>query len=112
VLDFRKGFALGIAVGMTVIMALLAHEARGMARMFADMGSPHLPLLTRATLSGVWLIGVPLGGAAASAMLWFLRPRSLVPYIVVALVLLVAVVLTWYGPRLPIFELAGNIKAD
>jgi hypothetical protein len=34
------------------------------------------------------------------------------PYLVLAALLVAAAVLTWFGPRLPIFELAGNIKAD
>jgi hypothetical protein len=111
-MDFGKGIALGVALSMTLAIALLAYEFRGMAGVYADFGSPQLPLLTRATIAGAWLVGMPVAGAAGCIALFVIRPRSLMPYVALAVVLTVVAVLTWYGPRLPIFELAGNIKAD
>jgi hypothetical protein len=107
-----KGVALGIAIAMTSVIALLAFELRGIGAMYADFGNTRLPLLTQITISAAWRVGAPVVGAAACAGLWFRRPPSLVPYVVVAVLLVATAVLTWYGPRLPIFELTGNIKAD
>jgi hypothetical protein len=111
-MDLAKGIGLGFAMAMVVVLAFLAIEFRGYGPIYADMGDVQLPVLTALTILPVWLIGAPIGGAAACAALLLKRPRSLTPYVVVAVLLVVAVVLTWYGPRLPIFSLAGNIKAD
>jgi hypothetical protein len=111
-MDFGKGIALGISIAMTLVIGLLAFELRDIGRTFADFGDVRLPLVTRVTISHAWLFGTPAAGTATCAALFVRRPASLVPYIAVAVLLVVVAVLTWYGPRLPIFELAGNIKAD
>jgi hypothetical protein len=111
-MDFGKGVALGISISMTLVIGLMAFELRGMGQIYSDIGPMKLPLLTQLTLATAWLVGVPLGGAAACLGLFLSRPRSPVPYIALAVGLVVAAVLTYYGPRLPIFQLAGNIKAD
>ena len=110
--DFGKGIALGIAVATTLVIAVIAFELRGMGQAYAEFGHVDLPALTRMTVGAAWLVGAPLAGAVVCTALFVRRPASLVPYVVVAVLLVVAAVLTWYGPRLPIFELAGNIKAD
>jgi hypothetical protein len=111
-MDFGKGIALGIAISMTLIIAVIAFELPDMGQIYGDIGNVQLPLLTQITITRAWLVGVPLAGAAACTGLFVSRPRSLVPYLALAALLVVAALLTWYGPRLPIFELAGNIKAD
>jgi hypothetical protein len=111
-MDFGKGVALGIAIAMTLVIGLLSFELRGMGQIYADIGDVKLPLLTQMTLARLWLVGVPLAGAAACTGLFVSRPKSSVPYIALAVLLVAAAVLTYYGPRLPIFQLAGNIKAD
>jgi hypothetical protein len=110
--EFGKGVLLGVAIAAVAVTTLLAIEFRDLLGMYADFGSAKLPVLTRATLSVVWLVGAPLAGAAACTVLAVRRPRPLVPYVVVAVLGVAAAVITWYGPRLPIFELAGTIKAD
>jgi hypothetical protein len=109
-MDFGKGIALGFAIAMTLVIAVIAFELRGMGQIYADIGDIQLPALTRMTLAGAWLVGAPLGGAAACLGLFLTRPKASWPYIALAVALVVVAVLTWYGPRLPIFELAGNIK--
>lgn len=111
-MDFAKGIVLGFSIATTLVIALLAFELAPMGTILRDFGNVELPLLTKMTVAGAWLVGVPVAGAVACAALFVRRPASLVPYVVVAILLFVAAVLTWYGPRLPIFELAGNIKAD
>lgn len=110
--DFTKGAALGVAAAMTIVVGLLSYELRGMGRMYTEFGDVSLPLLTRMTVAAAWLIATPLVGAVACVGLFIARPRPLVPYVALAVVMTVAAVLTWYGPRLPLFALAGNIQAD
>jgi hypothetical protein len=105
-----RGIALGIAAAMVLLQGLFACELRGIRAMYADFGELTLPLLTRITVSTAWLVGAPLGGAAAVGALLVLRPARTWPYAALAVTLAVVAALTWYGPRIPIFELAGNIK--
>jgi hypothetical protein len=111
-MEFGKGIALGVAAAMTIVVGLLAYELRGMGEMYRGFGDVALPVLTRMTIAAAWLIAVPLVGVAACVGLFVSRPRRLAPYVVLAIVMTAAAVLTWYGPRLPLFALAGNIQAD
>lgn len=111
------GFGHGIFVGFCGFVALLelalGFELRGMRDVYADFGKDiALPLLTQLTIHPVWLYGMPVAGATTVIALAARRPRSLVPYVAVAVVLVVAAAMTWWFPRAPIFALAGNIKAD
>jgi hypothetical protein len=68
--------------------------------------------MTRLTLSTPWQLGVPVIGLVAVALLVIRRPRSLLPYIAVAVLCTLAAASTYWFPTAPIGELAGNIRAD
>jgi hypothetical protein len=105
-----RAIALGIAAAMVLLQALFALELRGVRGMYADFGELTLPLLTRITISVGWLAGATLAGVATVSAMVVFRPVRVWPYVALAVVLAVVAALTWYGPRLPIFELAGNIE--
>jgi hypothetical protein len=105
-----RAIALGIAAAMVLLQALFALELRGVRSVYADFGELTLPLLTRITISVAWLAGATLAGVATVSVMVVFRPARTWPYVALAGVLAVVAALTWYGPRLPIFELAGNIK--
>ena len=109
---FARGVALGLAIASTLAFGLVAYEVRFFEAMYRDMGNGRLPGLTRLVLGSIWHVGGPLVSAALVAVLAYRRPASLVPYITVLVAVTAAAVVTWYAIRLPIFELAGNIKAD
>jgi hypothetical protein len=109
-MDFGKGFTLGIAVAMTILVGMLAYELRDMASIYRDIGNIPLPVLTQLTISKAWLVGAPAAGLAASIGLFARRPRPLAPYVLLAFVMTVVALLTWFCPRLPIMQLAGSIK--
>ena len=110
------GFGHGIFVGfcgfVTLLQLALGFELRDMRDIYKDFGSVALPLLTQLTIHPVWLFGMPVAGATAVIALAARRPRSLVPYVAIAVVLVVVAAMTWWFPRAPIYALAGNIKAD
>ncbi len=108
---FGRGIALGFAIASTLVFAWAAYEMRSMEAMFRDFGSSAtLPALTRFVIHRAWLVGGPIVSAAVVGALGVRRPSSFAPYVVAAAAIAAAAVLTWYGARLPIFELAGNIK--
>jgi hypothetical protein len=111
------GFGHGIFVGfcgfVTLLQLALGFELRDMRDMYKDFGTGvALPVLTQLTIHPIWLFGMPFAGATAVIALASRRSRSFVPYIAVAVVLVVAAAMTWWFPRAPIFALAGNIRAD
>ncbi len=107
---FARGVALGVAATCTVLFAIVAYELRFMEGMYKDFGNAQLPWLTRLTIRPSWLLGGPIAAGAIVGALAARRPASLAPYVATAVLVALAVVLTWFGARLPIFELAGNIK--
>ncbi len=117
--DERLGSLDGIAIFLTGVLAaaLLAFPlvvAPAFRNMFADFGSGPLPLLTRWSLSG-WFPGAlgalvlsgPVLGCIPAVPLRY-RRRVLVATFVVGCA---SVALCVTGVYLPVFELAGKIKA-
>lgn len=112
----RAGFGHGAFAGFAGFVVLVqlsfALEFNQLAAMYRDFGDVTLPLLTRITIHPAWLWGAPLVGGAAVAGLLVKRPRSLAPYIVVAIAVVIAAAAGYYYPRAPMYELAGNIRAE
>jgi hypothetical protein len=107
----------GVFAGFTGVLVLvqvaLVLALPDMGAMYRDLNpDARLPLLTRMTLHPAWTYGTPLLGVAAVGWLLVARPRSRVPYAVVAAAMTAIALLTYWYPRAPIFELAGNIQAD
>jgi hypothetical protein len=109
-MEFSRGIATGFAAAMVVVQSWLAIELGDYAALYADLGDVTLSLATRITISHAWLYGVPFAGTALIALLVIRRPARLWPYLAAAAVLVAAVAATYYFPRAPLFELAGNIK--
>jgi hypothetical protein len=113
----QPGFFHGVFAGFTgfVVLAQLVLVAAfpDMQAMYRDLSPDiRLPLLTRITIHPAWTWGTPLLGAAAVAWLVVARPRSIALYVVVAVAMTGVAVMTYWFPRAPIYELAGNISAD
>jgi hypothetical protein len=109
---FLHGVFAGFAGFVVLVHLLLAAELADLAGMYRDFGDVQLPLSARITLHPAWLWGAPLLSVAAVAALLVKRPRAIAVYVVVAVVLAVAAIATYYFPRAPLFALAGNISAD
>jgi hypothetical protein len=105
-----RAIALGIAAAMVLLQAVFAFELRDVRGMYADFGDLTLPLLTRITISVAWLASATLAGVATVGAMVVFRPLRTWPYVLLAVALAVVAALTWYGPRLPIFELAEKIE--
>lgn len=114
--DPKPAFWHGVFAGFCGFIALvqlaLASQLHDVAAMYRDFGNVELPLLTRITTHAAWLWSTPLLAVAAVAALLVKRPRSFVPYVTVAVVLVLVAAVTYWYPRAPIYALAGNISAD
>jgi hypothetical protein len=110
---FVHGVFAGFAGFVVLVQAALVVAFPDMRALYRDMGADiRLPLLTRITIHPAWTWGTPLVGAAAVTWLLIARPRSLSVYGVVAVALAAVALLTYWYPRAPIYELAGNIRAE
>jgi hypothetical protein len=109
--SFADGVITGIAAAAVLVQLFLAWELGSFSRMYKDFGG-QLPAATRLVLTSGWRLGLPGVGAAAIAALIVRRPRASWPYVVVALVIVAATLATWWFARMPLYELAGNIRAD
>lgn len=109
---FWQGAFAGFCGFLALVQLALASQLHDVAAMYRDFGNVELPLLTRITTHATWLVGTPLLALAAVAALLVKRPRSFVPHVTVAVVLVVVVAVTYWYPRAPIRALAGNISAD
>lgn len=113
--DPPGGFGHGIAVGFA-LCAVMVHIAlvglTGNWLTVYDEMHAKLSLMTRLTTSVAWQLGVPVVAAALLGGLILRRPRSLIPYLVVAVACTAAAACTYWFPTAPINELAGNITAD
>jgi hypothetical protein len=108
---FKHGVFAGFAGFIVLVQLSFAIEFSDLGAMYRDFGNVHLPLLTRITIHPAWMWGAPLLGVAGVATLLIKRPRSLVPYVAVATLVLLAAAASYYYPRAPIYALAGNISA-
>lgn len=106
---FGRGVALGMAATCSLLFAFVTYQLRSMGDIYTELGGT-LPWLTRLTIWPGWLIGGPVAAATLVGVLAVRRPTSLTPYVMAAVLVVSAVLLTWYGAQLPMFELAGNIK--
>ena len=112
----NAGFGHGVFAGFCGFLLLLqiglASQLGDLASMYRDFGNVTLPFATRLTIYPAWMYGTPLLGIAGVALLLVRRPRSWLPYIAVAVVLVAIVGMTYWYPRAPIYALAGNISAN
>jgi hypothetical protein len=107
---FVRGVLLGASIASTVALCFCVYEVGFYEGMYKDMASGPLPWLTKLVLGSSWRFGAPLAAAGAATALGYRRPASVLPYIAVLVATLIAIAVTWYGIRLPIWQLAGNIE--
>jgi hypothetical protein len=103
---FVHGAFAGVAVAALAAHLWLSMMLAPLRDAYRDMGAASVPFV----LAGWWRWGVPLAGAAGIAALVARRPRSIVPYACVAVVLVAATIATWRIAYAPLDTLAGNIS--
>ncbi len=101
---FVHGAFAGIALASIAAHVWLAVMLAPLRDAYRDMGGA-VPFV----LAGWWRWGVPFAGVAGVATLVVRRPRSLVPYAALALVLVALTIATWRIAYAPLDSLAGNI---
>jgi hypothetical protein len=111
-LSFIDG--IGVALTAVALLPLLAMLLRGAAfvAMYQDLGDVQLPLLTRIVLHPAWRIGVPCVVIALALAVLVRRPSYRYAMLAVAALAVLAAVASCVGTYLPVYELAGNIRAD
>jgi hypothetical protein len=110
--SFGHGIAVGFATCALLVHIALVGLSSNWSAMYRDFGNVTLPPMTRLAISTPWQLGVPVIGLLAIAVLVVRRPRSLAPYLAVAVLCTLAAACTYWFPTAPITELAGNIRAD
>lgn len=103
---FVHGACAGIALAVIAAHCWLAVTLAPLRDAYRDMGASALPLV----LQPAWMWGVPAAGLVALAMLVIRRPRSLVPYVCLAAVLVVTAIATWHFAYAPLWKLSDNIS--
>lgn len=103
---FVHGAFSGIALASIAAHVWLAVMLAPLRDAYRDMGSTGIPFV----LAGWWRWGVPLAGVLGVAVLVVRRPRSLVPYALLALALVAAAIATWRIAYAPLDSLAGGIS--
>ena len=109
--SFFDGVVTGVAAAAVLVQLFLAWELASFREMYKDLGG-QLPAATRLVLTSAWRWGVPAAGLVAIVVLVVRRPRAAWPYLVVALVIVAATFATWWLARMPVYELAGAIRAE
>ena len=107
--SFGHGIAVGLAISSVLVHIAFVAIGGDWQKLYADLGAP-VPLLTRITISAPWQLGVPVVGSLLIGALILKRPRGLVAYATVAVLLVIACGCTIVYPTAPLTALANNIK--
>jgi hypothetical protein len=107
--SFGHGIAVGLAISAVLVHIAFVAIGGDWQKLYADFGAP-VPLLTRITISAPWQLGVPVVGSLLLGALILKRPRGLVAYATVAVLLVIACGCTIVYPTAPLTALANNIK--
>jgi len=105
-----RGVILTLAAISTLMLWFAIYEVHTWETIYKEFGSAQLPELTVVVLRSSWRFGAPI---VATLMLWILAirlPLRMWPYIVVLALILGATVFTYVAIRLPLWQLAGNIR--
>jgi len=103
---FVHGACTGVALAAIAAHCWLAVMLSPLRDAYRELGSGGVPFVVRP----LWLWGVPAVGLIAFGVLVIRRPRSLVPYACVALVLVATAIATWHFAYAPLTELSGDIS--
>ena len=103
--SFGQGIAIGVAATSVLVHILLVGLTGNWEKIFREFGDARLPLVTKIAISLPWQLGVPVLGVVAIGALVVRRPRSLVPYVAVAIVFALVAVATYWLPMLPFRQL-------
>jgi hypothetical protein len=112
VTSFVHGALAGVSAAAVLAHVWLAIQLAPVLDMYKQMGSADVPGLRAAVfvLRPAWLWGVPAVGLVALVGLLVRRPRTLIPYAVLAVLLIAAAIGTWHFAYAPMNELAANIQ--
>jgi hypothetical protein len=108
--DFVAGLCTGIAVLATAMHLWLAYELTPLQQLYREV--PDSPTISRFAISAGWRYGS--FGALVILILfaYALAPRRRWPLVVVAILAVSALAFTHVVSRLPLFEIAGNIRGE
>ena len=107
--SFGHGIAVGVAISAVLVHIAFVALGGDWQKLYADFGAP-VPLMTRITISVPWQLGVPVAGSVMIGALILKRPRGLVAYATIAVLLVIACGFTIVFPSAPLTALANNIK--
>jgi hypothetical protein len=110
--SFVHGALSGMAAAAVLAHVWLAIQLAPALDAYKAMGGASMPGLRAAVfvLRARWLWGVPAVGLVALVALLVRRPRSLVPYAVLAVLLIATAISTWHFAYAPMTALADNIQ--
>ena len=110
--SFVHGALAGVSAAAVLAHVWLAIELAPVLGMYRDLGSGDMPGLRAAVfvLRAPWRWGVPAVGLVALVGLLVRRPRSLVLYGVLAVLLIATAIGTWHFAYAPMRAFVGNIQ--
>jgi len=104
--SFGHGIAVGVAISAVLVHIAFVAIGGDWQKLYADFGAP----VPRITISAPWQLGVPVVGSLLIGALILKRPRGLLAYATVAVLLVIACGCTIVYPTAPLTALANNIK--
>jgi hypothetical protein len=107
--SFGHGIAVGVAISAVLVHVAFVALGGDLQKLYADLGAA-VPLMTRITISVPWQLGVPVVGSVLIGALILKRPRGMVAYATIAVLLVLACGFTIVFPNAPLTTLANNIK--
>ena len=110
--SFIHGALAGMSAAAVLAHVWLAIQLAPALDAYKAMGTANMPGLRAAVfvLRARWLWGVPAVGLVALVAMLVRRPRSLLPYAVLAVLLIATAIATWHFAYAPMTALADNIQ--
>ena len=107
---FWRGVVVGLMIASILAMAFVVYEGSHLQGTYKEMSSATLPALTRLVLGTPWKVGALLVSSATVIALIARRPSSFAPYVAALVLITAAMLMTWYGTWMPIWQVAAAIR--
>lgn len=107
---FGRGVVLGLTTASVLALAFIVYQSRYMEAMYRDFGNAPLPALTGLVLGTPWKVGALGLSIATVIVLARRRPAPLLPYVAAFIGITGAMIATYYGLYMPLWQVAGAIR--